>query len=118
MEKINKSELMTSAWVIARKNMVNQNARLNVKKSVRFFFQCALESAWAELKETQAQNKKESFSTVVKSSKSSRYVTLLSIAEKKNLNHGNSWYASGKDIDKNQLHPSWEGEEICYVYAA
>ena len=50
--------------------------------------------------------------------KSGRYVELLSIAEKDNLNHGNSWYASGMDVDRNQLHPSSEGEAICYVYAS
>ena len=47
---------------------------------------------------------------------SSKYIELHSVAVAQNLNHGKSWRATLDNIDRNSLHPSWEGELICYVY--
>ena len=46
-----------------------------------------------------------------------RYVELVSVADRKCLNHGKSWRASGYDVDANGIAPQHEGEMICYVYA-
>jgi len=40
-----------------------------------------------------------------------------SVADRKCLNHGKSWRASGYDVDANGIAPQHEGEMICYVYA-
>jgi hypothetical protein len=32
------------------------------------------------------------------------------------LSHGKSWIATLYDVDKNGLHPSYEGQSICFVY--
>ena len=105
---INKSKLMKRAWEIARNEKSFKSGK-SKKPSLRH----GLKWAWVEAKEEIAK-----LESTVASSKQSRYVSLLSTAENKHLNHGTSWYASGFDVDKNQLNPSWEGEKICYVYAA
>jgi len=48
--------------------------------------------------------------------KSGRYIELLSVAEEQGLSHGKSWTCTEYNIDTKQLHPSWGGLEICYVY--
>ena len=48
--------------------------------------------------------------------KSGRYIELQSIAIEQDLEHGKSWRATLDNVDRNSLHPSWEGEMICYVY--
>ena len=56
-----------------------------------------------------------SVSNTTKSS-SSRYVELLAVAERDQLNHGKTWVADGYTVDKNSLHPSAEGQPVCYIY--
>ena len=48
--------------------------------------------------------------------KSIRYITLLSVAEEKKLNHGKSWKCTGKNINDHDLPGEYEGKSICYVY--
>lgn len=116
MTMINKSELMKRAWELSVVRMNNFNRTSKITKTVKFFFSYSLEMAWAEMKENNTIVEIQKVST--KKASAGRYVELLSVAIKNDLNHGASWYASGKDIDTKQLHPSWENEEICYVYAA
>ena len=52
------------------------------------------------------------------SNPSERYIELLETATQNNLTHGKSWACSGTAVDKFSLHPSWEGEQICYVYSS
>ncbi len=55
-------------------------------------------------------------SDVKKSGTTGRYIELLSTAINNNLNSGKSWVCDGYTVDKNSLDPSWEGQQICYVY--
>jgi hypothetical protein len=48
--------------------------------------------------------------------KQNRYLTTLAIAERDGLNHGAAWVCSEHDIEYKGVHPSHEGEMICYVY--
>lgn len=121
---INKSELMTRAWEIAEYmvDMYHMNAsnRKYAKYSFKYNqlswtkkdnFKLALKKAWEIMKE----NAKKAVKSVAK--KTGKYIELLSVAIENGLNHGKSWTANGYTVDKNSLNPSWEGENICYVYA-
>ncbi len=110
MTKIDKSKLMKRAWEIA-KNEKNYKSGRFPKPDLSH----GLVWAWRELKEEQLKN-----AVVVNSAKKSstgRYVELLSVAIKNGLKHGKSWCADGYVIDKYSLNPSWENEEVCYIYA-
>lgn len=48
--------------------------------------------------------------------KKNRYITLLSIAEEKKLNHGKSWKCTDKNINDHDLPGEYRGQLICYVY--
>ena len=115
----NKSEIMKNAWQIARTNAEKINKRLSVEKPVSFFMNRALEISWSEAKK-EMQEKLANAEAAEKSSASTkkRYIELAEVAEKNNLNHGKTWIADSYNIDQNSLHPSWEGELVCYVYAA
>lgn len=45
-----------------------------------------------------------------------RHIERHDVAVANGMNHGKQWVASGYDIDKNSLNPSWEGVLVCYVY--
>ena len=115
----NKSEIMKNAWQIARLRASNANRKIDNNFPASKFFPLALSFAWKEAKEELQQKSAqiESFKKAAASTKK-RYIELEAVAEKNNLNHGKTWIADSYNIDKNSLHPSWEGELVCYVYAA
>lgn len=49
-----------------------------------------------------------------KKSTGGRYIELVSRAN--GLNTGKSWVCTGYNVDQHSLHPSFEGELVCYVY--
>lgn len=120
-----KSDVFKIAWKIAAE-MVSlyrmpasqrRGNRYGLKyKDVSFSktsnFPTALKLAWEEYRVFTAKNEEE------KIEKSGRYIELLSVAEKSRLNHGKAWIADWYNIDSKSINPSWEGEEICYVYVA
>lgn len=116
MNKINKSELMTRAWENVREMRSGKNASRNSKLSTKALLSHSMTFVWAEMKEE--AEKKEMAESSKKKANNGRYIELLSIADKNGLNHGKSWVADGFTVDSKQLNPSWEGEYICYVYAA
>ena len=109
---IDKSKLMKRAWEIAKntKQVKNGTATPNLSHGLVW--------AWKELKEEMAICLEKENAAKKMTVKSGRYVELLSVAEKTGLNHGKSWVADGYTVDKNSLNPSYEGELVCYVYAA
>lgn len=115
----NKSEIMKNAWEIARKNAAKESRRSGKKISANsqmwWGLRCAWDDAKQEMQESVAQ---EAAAKKAATSSKKRYIELASVAEKNNLNHGKTWIADGYNVDKNSLHPSWEGETVCYVYAA
>lgn len=48
--------------------------------------------------------------------KTGKYLELLSVAERDNLNHGKAWFMSGAKCDELSISPRFEGEMVCYVY--
>ena len=45
------------------------------------------------------------------------YIELTWVADAKNANRSESFLCTGTMIDTNSLNPSFEGEQVCYVYA-
>jgi len=105
--KYNKSEIMKRAWEIAR----------NVKSVKQGFdkpdLSHGLEWAWKEAKDTVRKNDVQQKGFTYK-----RYIEKLDIAESKGLNHGRAWVATEYHIETKGVNPAYEGEYICYVYAA
>lgn len=51
-----------------------------------------------------------------KAKKTGKYLELLSVAERDNLNHGKAWFMTGAKCDELSISPRFEGEMVCYVY--
>jgi hypothetical protein len=49
--------------------------------------------------------------------KSARTITLLAVAQRDGLNHGKSWTCGEREIETMGACPSWDGMQVCYVYA-
>ena len=125
---VNKSELMLKAWEIYRitkkelltKIMKEQHFTPKYPThmpSHRILLANSMDKAWSIMKSREVkiiQAKKEEKRIVVKSG---RYLELYAVAEVKHLNHGAIWTCSGQFVEENCLHPSWESEKVCYVYA-
>lgn len=113
-------EIMVRAWELARKRAKEMNAYWDRRKEYQlikpasFYIQGAMKAAWAEAKEAMSGAISKA---KVEAKPAGRYVELLSVAEKNKLNHGRAWYCSEYDIQCRGIHPSYEGESICYVYA-
>lgn len=45
-----------------------------------------------------------------------RHIERADIAEQQGRSHGKCWYCGEIDIQTKGVHPSWEGDLICYVY--
>jgi hypothetical protein len=126
VKMINKSELFKRAWAKAEKmvrwyHMPSSQRKMftnikykNLSDKKAENFALALRITWAEMKE----EANRVTTTISKGRRSDRYVELLETAKIKGLNHGRSWRASSRDVDVKGINPSWEGEQICYVYVA
>lgn len=51
-----------------------------------------------------------------KPKKKCRYIELLVLAQRGNLNYGQPWCCTASNVDEKQLPPHFEGEQVCYVY--
>lgn len=105
--------IMTRAWELARVNH-KQIIKRNPDYRISLCMGLALDKAWAEAKE--AMVKAVAASKAQKSSRG-RYIELLSVAERNDLNHGRAWFCGDYDIECRGVNPMFEGESICYVYA-
>lgn len=125
---INKSELMLKAWEIYRGTKQELTAKIRKEQyftpkypthmpSHKILLADSMDKAWSIMKsrEAKATEIKKDEKRVI--AKSNRYLELYVVAEVNHLNHGAEWYCSGQFIEENCLHPSWEGEKVCYVYA-
>lgn len=116
--------IMTSAWDMARKRQAWFAAR-GTASPVRKYFASALKDAWDSYRSDLIKAAEDEFEAARKSaaaaksckSAKSRYLELLSIAQRDNLNHGKSWYCGEREIETMGMNPMHEGELVCYVYA-
>jgi hypothetical protein len=54
---------------------------------------------------------------VVSTSNASRTLMLSAVAKRDGLHHGKSWICGEREIETMGACPSWDGMQVCYVYA-